>query len=88
MAIFVIVQTDLNGTAQLADKIHEVYKDDNYSLSTGSWLVSAEGTAVDISTKIGAREGTINSVVISEMASYHGRANPAIWSWIKDKWED
>lgn len=87
MSIFLLVQTDLDDAVKLSKKILETFPNDNYSLSNGSWLVSAEGTAEGISVKLGVKEGLISSVVIAEIASYHGRANPAIWSWIKDKWE-
>lgn len=87
MAIFILVQTDLADTEQLSQKIFELYGQDNYSLSTGSWLISTDDTAEGVSIKLGIKEGLIKSVVIVEAASYHGRANPAIWSWIKDKWE-
>jgi len=29
----------------------------------------------------------LGSAVVIEAASYFGRANPAIWSWIKTHWE-
>ena len=87
MAIFVLVQTDLSNSAKLSKKVFELYGEDNYSLSTGSWLISADETAKGISEKLGILDGEITSVVIVEMASYHGRADPAIWSWIKDKRE-
>ena len=87
MSIFALIQTELSDSAKLSKKIFELYGEDNYELSDGSWLVSTDDTAEGLSIKLGIKEGLIKSVVIIEAASYHGRANPAIWSWIKGKWE-
>ncbi len=88
MSIFLLVQTDLENTAKLSEKIHEHFESDHYSLSTGSWLVSGDESAKSVSDLLGVTQGDINGVVVVEVASYYGRTNPAVWSWIKDKWED
>jgi hypothetical protein len=87
MAIFLLSQTSLVDTAKLADKLQALFPDEHYMAGAGAWLVSAEGTAQNLSQELGISEGEITSVIVAEIASYHGRADPAIWSWIKDKWE-
>jgi hypothetical protein len=51
------------------------------------WLVSTKGTAQELSAKLGVTSGDNGAAVIVEVASYFGRANPNIWSWIKTKLE-
>jgi hypothetical protein len=51
------------------------------------WLVSTKGTAQELSTRLGVASGENGAAVIIEIASYFGRANPNIWSWIKGKME-
>lgn len=88
MAIFAItLQPGPNGE-QLPKSITDAVGETNVlQISDGTWLVAAQGTAQDLSTRIGITEGHAGSAVVLEVASYYGRANPAIWSWIKANWE-
>jgi hypothetical protein len=64
-------------------------------LSQESWLVVNVGAAFDVCRKLGLvksidepdADPILGSAVVIEAASYFGRANPAIWSWIKTHWE-
>ncbi|MCH8166923.1 MAG: hypothetical protein IIC03_03215 [Proteobacteria bacterium] len=86
MTIFVIIRQAGTDVEKLGKAIASAYPDDIYDLGDGAWLVSDTATAKDISDNIGITDGKIGSAVIIETASYFGRANPAIWSWIKAKW--
>jgi hypothetical protein len=87
MSIFVVVQQDAAGPE--GTLAHEVAKGimPHYPLANGVWLVSASGSARDVSDTLGITGGAKGSGVVTEVASYYGRANPAIWSWIKQNWE-
>lgn len=87
MSIFIIVQQKAVETTTLGEAIHEAYPDNVYDLGEGTWLVSDSSTAMAVSEKIKVTGGESGSAVIIEAASYFGRANPAIWSWIKANWE-
>lgn len=87
MAIFLLAQTSLVDTSKLAKKLQKMFPDEHYVAGAGAWLVSTEGTAQNLSQELGISEGEITSVIVAEISSYHGRADPAIWSWIKEKWE-
>ena len=87
MSIFLLAQTNLVDTAKIAEKLSELFPDAHYVAGGGAWLVSADETAKGLSEKLGVVDGEITSVIIAEVGSYHGRADPAVWSWIKDKWE-
>jgi hypothetical protein len=87
MSIFIIVRQLPVPESDLGVAIKAAFPDDVYELGDGAWLVSDSSTALDVSNKIGITEGKVGSAVVIEAASYYGRANPAIWSWIKTKWE-
>lgn len=87
MTIFTVVQQPHAGPVNLNGAIKEAYPEDTFDLGNGAWLISDNGTALEVSEKIGITDGSNGSALVVEMASYYGRANPAIWSWIKSKWE-
>jgi len=87
MSIFAIIQQNPAGpSGRLADAIE---RDGNpsYALSEEVWLYSLPGTAREVSELLGIADGSNGSAVVVEVGSYFGRANPAIWSWIKQNWE-
>lgn len=89
MAIFAIIQQPgAPSSANLPTAILTKYPVTNYAVGNGVWLVADSGTAVDVSNRIGVTPGEdAGSAMVLEIASYYGRANPAIWSWIKANWE-
>jgi|LauGreDrversion4_2_1035121.scaffolds.fasta_scaffold456299_2 hypothetical protein len=94
MPIYVVIRQASTDTNALRAALQKAYPEDLYALSDDAWLVSDSTTAVDVSNKIGITgpktEGLSPaplSAMVLETASYYGRANPAIWSWIKAKWE-
>lgn len=88
MAIFMITSQPGPNSEELAGAIaNAVGSENTFPLGNSSWLVSAQGTAQDLSNRIGITEGHAGSAIVIEAASYYGRANPAIWSWIKANWE-
>jgi hypothetical protein len=51
-------------------------------------LISAIGTAKDISDKLGVTPGNdAGAAIIFSMGNYYGRATTEIWDWIKVKAE-
>lgn len=88
MAIFaVIVQTKPGGDG-LAAAIRQHFDKANYQLDGDrGWLVAGKATAREVSDTLGITDGTAEAALVVEVASYFGRANPGIWTWIKDNWE-
>lgn len=87
MSIFVVIQQNASGPqGTLADRIATLDVP-HYQLADGVWLVSNVGTARDTCEKLGIAHGETGTGVVTEVGSYFGRANPAIWSWIKQNWE-
>ena len=87
MSIFVVVQQNASGPGGTLAKAVADANMPNYKIADGVWLVAHPGTAKDTSEKLGIPGGTNGTAVVTEVASYFGRANPAIWSWIKQNWE-
>jgi hypothetical protein len=78
---------------KLVAAIKAAYVDEHLALNDTQWLVSAGGTAMDVSAKIGVtdpnnRQATpVGSAVIFSITSYYGRAPTPVWDWIKAKLE-
>lgn len=73
---------------ELAGAVVRHFPQQHYDVGNGTWLVAETGTASDVSTKLGITpEVASGSAVIMEVSSYYGRANPAIWTWVKANWE-
>jgi hypothetical protein len=87
MTIFTIIQQPGTVGDKLANAVVAAYTDDLYDLGNGAWLVADSATAMEVSKKVGITDGINGSGIVVEVASYYGRTNPAVWSWIKAKWE-
>ena len=87
MTLFAIIQQPGPNSEKLANAIGNAYPDAVYGLDGGAWIISDTATAKDVSDKIGISDGENGSGIILEIASYFGLANPAVWSWMKTKWE-
>ncbi len=87
MPIFAVIrQTDSDQA--LAGAIKKEFPTGNYDLGDGAWLVAGAGSAKDIADKLQITpDGVSGTGIVIEAASYFGRANPAIWTWIKNQWE-
>lgn len=77
----------------LADTIRSKYPADHLMVTDTQWLISAHGTAGDISTTIGIYDPKspnakpTGSAIIFATSSYFGRAPTPVWDWIKTKLE-
>jgi len=86
MSIFAIIKQP-GQTDNVGDSIRMHFPTAHYTLGADAWLVSATTTAQELSERLGITSGISGSAIVIEAASYFGRANPAIWSWIKANWE-
>jgi hypothetical protein len=91
MTIFAILMQ--SEQPAIKHRIMTVFPLDNYQLSETQWLISAPGTVMDISTKLGIADPndlslpSTGSAIIFATSSYYGRAPQPIWDWIKAKLE-
>jgi hypothetical protein len=86
MAIFVIFNVD--NPAGMRASIEREFPKDNFDLGANEWLISAKGTAQELSQRLGVSTGEASSAIIFSMQSYFGRASTNIWDWIKTKAEE
>lgn len=86
MGIFVIFRVANAAKMSAALKTH--FPDDHLDIGQNEWLVSAKGTAKEISDKLGISDGAgAGNAIVFSMGSYFGRAATNIWDWIKAKSE-
>jgi hypothetical protein len=77
----------------LEEAIKREFPNDHYAINDTQWLISASGTVIDVSAKIGIADPKMPSApatgngVIFATSSYYGRAPQPIWDWIKAKLE-
>jgi len=91
MTIFAILMPEPQPLLEAT--IKEVFKDEYYPINNTQWLISATGTALDVTKKLGLfdpdnpqKTATGNAIVFGTL-SYHGRAPTPVWDWIKAKLE-
>ncbi len=87
MSVFVVLSEVDN--AKLETLIKEKYSKDYYQLSPRQWLISSDETTIKLSEDllITDEEQGPGPAVVFTISSYYGMANPAIWEWLKEKWE-
>lgn len=86
MPVFAVIrQTD--PASALHGAVIREFPEAHYDLGSGVWLVAGTGTAQEVSNKLGITpDANTGTGIVIEAASYYGRANPAIWTWIKNLW--
>lgn len=86
MSVFVIVAQEQN--PELEKAIIAEFPNDHFKLGGNQWLVSATGTAKEVSTKIGiSEEGKKLEGIVFTISGYWGRATNDTWEWIVSRWE-
>jgi hypothetical protein len=81
---------------RLIEAIQAAYPNDFLKLNDNDtqWLISASGTVMEVSAKIGVadpndrQKPSTGSAVIFATTSYYGRAPTPVWDWIKAKLEN
>ena len=88
MTIFAVINQPGTGATPLATAIRANFPSATYELGDGAWLIATSGTAQTLAERLKiVPNGESGSAVVLEVGSYYGRANPAIWTWMKTNWE-
>lgn len=85
MATFVVVPTTESDVQSLDGTIRDKYGNKAYRLPRGEWLVSYEGTSLQLSVDLGIGpevSPTPFSAIVLNFSSYWGRASKDIWEWM------
>ena len=85
MAIFAVML--IGPSPPFATKLTTDFAGNFYKVSDTQWLVSATGTAVEISNRLGITDGSTGAGFVFATAGYFGRAPTDAWEWIKAKLE-
>jgi hypothetical protein len=91
MAIFAVLMP--SPQPNLISEIKRLFPLDHLSLNETQYLISAAGTAVELSAKLGIYDhqepakATTGLAVILATSSYFGRAPTTVWEWMKAKLE-
>ena len=91
MTIFVVFR--VQDPVRMKNAVETVFAHDHFSLGHDEWLISAKGTAKEISDRLGITDLPVGNVtkagsaIIFSMENYYGRAANDIWEWIKTKME-
>lgn len=86
MPIFVVFR--VSDVQKMESALRSAFPDDHLKVASGQWLVSANGTAKDVSDRLKVTPGQdTGPAIIFSMANYYGRATTEIWDWIKTKAE-
>jgi hypothetical protein len=74
--------------AKMQSALQNAFPNDHLKIADDEWLVSAVGTARDISERLLVTPpGDTGPAIIFSMANYFGRAPTEVWDWIKTKAE-
>jgi hypothetical protein len=90
MALFAVLMPVPN--PGLVDAIKAAFPNDHLSLNETQWLISATGTVIEITARIGIYDPkqpqvATGSAVVVAVSAYFGRAPATVWDWMKAKLE-
>jgi hypothetical protein len=91
MAIFVVFR--VQNPALMRAAVASAFPNDHMEIGNNEWLISAQGTAKEISDRLGVTDQPpgqptrAGNAMIFSMQNYYGRASSDIWEWIKTKVE-
>jgi hypothetical protein len=77
----------------LAERIVAEYPGEHLKITDTQWLISAAGTVVEVTTKLGMfdekdpNKAPTGVAIIFATSSYYGRAPTPTWDWIKQRLE-
>jgi hypothetical protein len=88
MTVFVVCRVTNPGL--IGPAIKSKFPNNYFELQHDEWLISAKGTAREVSDRIGITKGDtaqLGSAIVIGFAGYYGRAPMEVWDWIKAKME-
>jgi hypothetical protein len=85
--LYVVLSNREEVVEPLGQAISESFPGNFYPIERGKWLVVAEGTAREISDRIGITSDPhkVPSGMVFAASGYYGRASSEVWEWIAAK---
>jgi hypothetical protein len=95
MPLFIVATSNEETDPVLKGRIAEQFPSTHYELGRGQWLVSFNGTAKEVFTKLSPESGQsstgqsstsqIPSTIVFGIAGYWGVASRDMWEWMTAK---
>ncbi len=91
MTIFIVCR--VQDPVKMKKSIQDNFPNDHIYLEHNEWLISTNGTAKELSDKLGITNivagipTIVGTAIIFSVENYFGRAPTNIWEWIKTKAE-
>jgi hypothetical protein len=77
-----------SNAAEVYKRALETYaKEAVYRLADDKFFVQSDDTSMDVSKKIGVRDGTLGSGLVLRVTTYNGRASSSLWEWLAPRLE-
>jgi hypothetical protein len=86
MSVFVVISPNISNP-KLEAAIIEHFSEEHYKISDNQWLICAGGISQSVAERLGIPSGDVDTAIVFAASGYWGRANPAIWEWLKVKWD-
>jgi hypothetical protein len=83
MMVFAILAPKPETKLNLA--IIQEFPDNFIAIGSGQWFVAGNGTAKDVSDRLGITSGENGSAIVVTVGGYYGRAATNIWEWVAAK---
>jgi hypothetical protein len=85
MAIFAVIPLDPNAHAKLGAVLEKEFSGKYFSVGSDHWLLSANGTAQEISNKLGITTAPFQAgqAVVYTVGGYFGYAPQPVWEWLR-----
>lgn len=88
MGMFVVLSQPTQNEPALGAAVAKVYPNESLQLNDRAWLVSARGTAIEVSNALNASTGAQGFVIVMNLSGdYFGWAASNTWAWMKAKFE-
>jgi len=90
MNVFAIIR--VGDPSKMKAALEENFPNDTHDVGNDTWLVAFNGTAGELSEKIGVTsqsgQSSVGAAIIVQFEDYFGRAPRPTWDWIKNKLEE
>jgi len=86
--LFVVFSQRPEMDAPLEEAVKSKFSGNFFSMGRSQWLVASEGTAREVSDKLGitgVEPPIVGSSMVFGISGYYGRASVEVWEWIAAK---
>ncbi|HEY1836390.1 MAG TPA: hypothetical protein VGG36_01935 [Rhizomicrobium sp.] len=83
--IFVVIAT--SNSQKIAEALETTASDGgHYLIKEGTWFAQFDGTSQELAEKLGIRDASNGTGVVTPVSNYSGRGATDMWEWLKVHW--